>query len=136
VARARGSERELEVSVATIQKMRRRGIRVLPGGDYGFAWNPHGTYARDLMHFVDLCGFTPMETITAATKHGGEIMGCPDDLGLVRPGYYADLLLIDGDPLEDIKVFQDPAKILMIMKDGKLHKDPRATSPQTFRFRA
>jgi imidazolonepropionase-like amidohydrolase len=133
VARARGSQRELEVSIETMQKMRKRGIRVLPGGDYGFAWNPHGTYARDLMHFVDLLGFTPMETIVAATRLGGEIMGDPGELGQVRPGYLADLLLIDGDPLEDIKVFQDPARILMVMKDGTLHKDPGVARAQACR---
>ena len=48
--------------------MHRRGIRVLPGGDYGFAWTPHGTYARDLAHFVELLGFTPMEAIVSATR--------------------------------------------------------------------
>src|SRR5262245_26385089 len=59
MARERGILRELEVSVDTIGQMRKRGIRVLPGGDYGFAWNPHGTYARDLLLFVDVLGFTP-----------------------------------------------------------------------------
>ena len=76
------------------------------------------------MHFVDLLGFTPMETLVAATKLGGEITGMPDRLGQVKPGYYADVSLIDGDPLDDVKLFQDTANILMIMKDGKLHKGP------------
>ena len=92
--------------------MRKRGIRVLPGGDYGFAWNPHGTYARDLLLFVDVLGFTPMETLVAATRLGGEIMGRPDELGQVKPGYLADLLLVDGDPLADIKRLQDRDALL------------------------
>ena len=75
MARERGLLGELEVSVDTFGQMRKRGIRVLPGGDYGFAWNPHGTYARDLLLFVDVLGFTPMETLVAATRLGGEIMG-------------------------------------------------------------
>ena len=124
VVRARGLERELEVSVDTIGRMRKRGIRVLPGGDYGFAWNPHGTYARDLTHFVDLLGFSPMATLVAATRLGGEIMGRPDDLGQVKPGYCADLLLVRGDPVDDIRVLEDRARILMIMKDGRLYKTP------------
>ena len=74
-------------------------MRVLPGGDYGFMWNPHGANARDLQYFVELLGFTPMEAIVGATKWGGEIMGRPDELGQVREGYLADLLLVDGDPL-------------------------------------
>ncbi len=132
LARAQGLEREIEASVETIGRMRKRGIRVLPGGDYGFAWNPHGTYARDLALFVDVLGFTPMETLVAATRHGGAIMGLPGELGQVKPGYLADLLLVDGDPLVDITRLQGPAKILMIMKDGRLHKEPpaRLTEPR------
>ena len=83
MARERGLLHELEVSVDTMGRMRKRGIRVLPGGDYGFAWNPHGTYARDLLLFVDVLGFTPMETLVAATRLGGEIMGRG---GRARPG--------------------------------------------------
>ena len=55
--------RELEIAVETMQKMHRRGIRVLPGGDYGFAWTPHGTNAKDLEYFVDMIGISPMETL-------------------------------------------------------------------------
>ena len=125
-ARARGLVEELEVSVDTMGQLRKRGVRVLPGGDYGFAWNPHGTYARDLLLFVDVLGFTPMETLVAATRLGGEIMGRPDELGQVKPGFLADLLLVDGDPLTDIKRLQRPDALLMIMKDGRLHKAPPA----------
>jgi imidazolonepropionase-like amidohydrolase len=124
VVRTRGLLRQLEVSVETMGRMRKRGIRVLPGGDYGFAWNPHGTYARDLLLFVDVLGFTPMETLVAATKLGGEIMGRPNELGQIKPGFLADLLLVDGDPLADIKRLQNRDALLVIMKDGRLHKSP------------
>ena len=120
-------QRELEISVDTLGRMRQRSIKVLPGGDYGFAWNPHGTYARDLLLFVDVLGFTPMETLVAATRLGGEIMGRPDDLGQVKPGYLADLLLVDGDPLADIKRLQRQDALLVIMKDGRLYKAPATT---------
>jgi imidazolonepropionase-like amidohydrolase len=125
-ARERGLLRELEISVDTMGRMRKRGIRVLPGGDYGFAWNPHGTYARDLLLFVDVLGFTPMETLVAATRLGGEIMGRGDELGQIKPGYLADLLLVDGDPLVDIKRLQQQDALLAIMQDGRLHKAPPA----------
>jgi imidazolonepropionase-like amidohydrolase len=126
MARERGLFDELEVSVDTFGRMRKRGIRVLPGGDYGFAWNPHGTYARDLLLFVDVLGFTPMETLVAATRLGGEIMGRGGELGQVRPGYLADLLLVDGDPLADIARLQKPDALRLIMQDGRLHKAPAA----------
>jgi imidazolonepropionase-like amidohydrolase len=125
-ARERGLVDELEISVDTMGQMRQRGIRVLPSGDYGSAWNPHGTYARDLLLFVDVLGFTPMETLVAATRLGGEIMGRPHELGQVKPGYLADLLLVDGDQLADIKRLQNQDALLMIMTDGRLHKTPAA----------
>ena len=88
--RARGFEHELSVSIDTVGRLRKRGIRVLPGGDYGFLYTPHGTYARDLWLFVEHLGFTPMEALMAATRHGGEIMGKPGELGVVKAGALAD----------------------------------------------
>ncbi len=122
-----GLKRELEIAIPNMQEMKKRGVRVLPGGDYGFAWNPVGTNARDLEHFVDYLEFTPMESITSATKLGGEIMMMGDELGMVKTGYLADLLLVDGNPLDDVSILQDKTKLLGIMKDGSFHKRPGAT---------
>src|SRR5436309_2581469 len=122
--RSASFERELAVSVEALTRMRKRGIRVLPGGDYGFPYTPHGTYARDLWIFVKILGFSAMDTIVAATRHGGELMGLPGELGIVKVGALADLLLVDGDPLADIAVLQDRGALRMIMKDGALHKAP------------
>ena len=100
--------------------MRRRGIRVLPGGDYGFPYNPIGRNARDLELFVKLLGYTPAETLVAATRLGGELMGLP--VGEVKAGCLADLLLIDGDPLADIRILQDRDRMPVVMKDGQFHR--------------
>jgi imidazolonepropionase-like amidohydrolase len=116
-------ERELEHAIDSMKQMKQRGIRVLIGGDYGFAWTPHGTNAKDLELFVDMLGFTPMEAIQAATGLGGQIMGMGDELGLIREGYLADLLLVDGDPTTDIRLLQDKQRIVVIMKDGVCHKN-------------
>ena len=124
-----GYVHELEHAIQSMKKMHQRGIRVLPGGDYGFAWTPHGTYAKDLEYFVDLLGFTPMETIVSATKLGGEIMRDPENLGQLREGYLADLLLVDGDPLRDITILQDRDNLLAIMNDGVFHKTPPIAEP-------
>jgi imidazolonepropionase-like amidohydrolase len=104
--------------------LKRRGVRVLPGGDYGFKWNPHGTNARDLAIFVERMGFTPMEAIVGATKWGGELMGMGGELGQVRAGFLADLLLVDGDPLADVRILEDRERLLGIMKDGVFYKRP------------
>ncbi len=114
--------RELEVAIGNMKELKRRGVRVLPGGDYGFAWNKIGTNARDMEHFVNLLDYTPLEAITAATKFGGEQFG--EAIGLVEEGYLADLLLVDGDPAKDVRILQDANRLLGIMKDGAFHKHP------------
>ncbi|MFC7264376.1 amidohydrolase family protein [Streptomyces lutosisoli] len=105
-----------------VPELVRRGIRVVPGGDYGFAWNPVGRNLRDLELFVEWFGFTPAEALRAATQYGGQIMDMEDELGLVQEGFLADLVLVDGDPLTDIRILQDRDRLVAIMKDGVLHK--------------
>jgi imidazolonepropionase-like amidohydrolase len=124
IAKQMGYHRELEIACQTLQKMRKRGIRILPGGDYGFAWIKHGTNAKDLEYFVRYLGFSPMEALLSATNLGGQIMMRPNELGLLKEGYLADLLLVDGDPLANIAVLQDPERILAVMKDGQFCKTP------------
>jgi imidazolonepropionase-like amidohydrolase len=118
-------ERELAAAVETARKMHRRGIRVLIGGDYGFAWTPQGTNAKDLEYFVDLIGMSPMEAILAGTMYGGQIMGMGNELGQIKEGWLADLLLVDGDPVANVRVLQEHDRLLAIMKDGKFHKRPQ-----------
>jgi imidazolonepropionase-like amidohydrolase len=118
--------RELEMCIENMKKLRKRGLRILPGGDYGFAWNPIGTNARDLEHFVKLLDYAPLDALTAATKLGGELMGM--DIGLVKEGHLADLLLVNGDPAKDVTLLQDAANLSGIMKDGLFHKNPTQAS--------
>ena len=106
--------------------MHSRGIKVLPFGDYGFPWTPHGSETRDFEHFTNYLGFKPYEILRAATAFGAEAFGSPKELGRILPGYLADLIMIDGDPLSDLTLFQNSDNILMIMKDGVYHKRPRA----------
>ncbi|KAJ5862122.1 hypothetical protein N7455_006190 [Penicillium solitum] len=117
-----GYKKELDVAIRVCKEMHQRGITVLPGGDYGFAWTPHGTYARDLEHFVKLLDFTPMEAILAATAGVAKLFMQENELGKVQPGYYADMILVDGNPLKDITILQDHAKLSVIMINGRIHK--------------
>jgi len=126
MGRARGLDREIEAGVANMRALHSRGVRILPGGDYGFAWNPIGANARDIEHFVNLLGWSPMEAIVAATRLGGEIMMRGAELGQVKPGFLADLLLVDGDPLQDVGMLRDAKRLRAIMKDGAFHKSPTA----------
>lgn len=123
-AKARGLLEELESVCRVYTELRKRGLRVLVGGDYGFPWSPHGANARDLEHFVRLFGYRPEEALDAATRLGAEAMLAGDRLGFVREGLLADLLLVRGRPFEDVALLQDPENLLVVMKDGVVHKAP------------
>jgi imidazolonepropionase-like amidohydrolase len=131
IAKNMGYEIELEAAVTSMKAMLKRGIRVLPGGDYGFAWAPHGENAKDLEYFVKYLGMTPMEAIVSCTRWGGQIMMKGRELGEIRDGWLADLLLVDGDPVSNIAILQDRSKILAIMKDGQFCKEPEIRSTRT-----
>jgi imidazolonepropionase-like amidohydrolase len=113
-----GHKETLEGGAESARRILRAGGRLGMGGDYGFAWNPHGDYARELSFFVRHVGFSPLETITCATKTGAEIMGRGHEFGTVEPGKLADLLVVDGDVLADIALLEDGARRLAVMQGG------------------
>jgi imidazolonepropionase-like amidohydrolase len=131
-----GYVRELEAAVESMRAMRKRGIRILPGGDYGFAWTPHGTNAKDLEYFVKYVGMSTMEALLSATAWGAPMMKLKGQIGKIHEGYLADILLVDGDPLADITVLQDKARILAVMKDGTFHRAPPVRRSHATRWAA
>lgn len=119
----RSLEDELVMTANNMRELHRRGVRVVPGGDYGLVCTPHGRNARDLELFVTEFGFSPADALVAATNHGGAMMGRGDELGQLRVGWLADLIVVDGDPLEDIAVLQDRERINLVMKDGQIFRN-------------
>jgi imidazolonepropionase-like amidohydrolase len=90
------------------------------GGDYGFAWTPHGTYAKELTFFVKHVGLTPLQVITCATKTGAEIMGRAQEFGTLEAGKLADVLVVDGDVLADISILEDRRRFIAVMQGGEV----------------
>jgi imidazolonepropionase-like amidohydrolase len=123
-AAAMGATGGLEAMVRLVPEMKKRGIRVLPGGDYGFPYNVIGRNARDLDIFVKMFGFTPHEVLRAATLEGGQLMGLP--VGEIKPDYLADILIVRGDPTKDVTILQDKTNLQAIMKDGQFHQSARS----------
>jgi imidazolonepropionase-like amidohydrolase len=113
-----GHQETLEGGAESARMILKAGGRLGMGGDYGFAWNPHGDYAKELSFFVEYVGFSPLETLTCATKTGAEIMGRGDEFGTVEPGKLADLLIVDGDVLADIRILEDRSRFLAVMQGG------------------
>ena len=121
-----GLQRKLEKTCEVYEQLRQAGVKVVIGGDYGFTLTPMGQNARDIGHFVKFFGYSPAEALRCATAVGGELMGHGGELGVIRAGALADLLLVDGNPLVDQSVLVGPDRFAMIMKDGQMHRDPRA----------
>jgi len=86
--------------------------------------NMHGRNALELECKVHL-GMTPMESIRSATAVNAELFGLADRIGTVEPGKLSDLIVVDGSPLDDIRVLQDPGKVLMVFRSGTLMVDRR-----------
>ena len=113
-----GHQETLEGRAASARRILRAGGRLGMGGDYGFAWNPHGDYAKELSFFVDFVGLSPLEVLKCATQTGAEIMGRGHDLGTLEKGKLADVLVVAGDPTTDIGVLQDRQRFIAVMQGG------------------
>ncbi len=111
--------------VETVQQAMRHGVRVTAGTDAG-GW-VHGNNAQELELLVD-AGMTPTQALLAATSEAAACCGLEGELGRIEPGKTADLVVVDGDPLGDITVLQEPERIHLVMKEGKVFRD-RITRP-------
>ena len=95
------------------------GGRLGMGGDYGFAWNPHGDYAKELTFFVELRRLHAAGGRSPAPRStGAEIMGRADEFGTLEAGKLADVLVVDGDVLADIRRLEDRSSFLAVMQGG------------------
>ena len=115
-----GHQETLDAGAKSARRILKAGGRLGMGGDYGFAWTPHGTYARELTFFVEHVGFSPLETITCATKTGAEIMGRGNEFGTLEAGKLGDLLVVDGDVLADISILEERTRFLAVLQGGVL----------------
>lgn len=93
------------------------GVNIINGDDFGGASSPHGTYAEELVAYVQEVGISARDVITWATRNSARFIG-DADLGVVSVGKIADLLVVDGAPAEDITVLRHQSNLLVIMKDG------------------
>jgi len=115
-----GHKETLEGGMGSACRILKSGVRLGMGGDYGFAWNPHGTYAKELTFFVKHVGFTPLQTVMCATKTGAEVMGRGDEFGTLEAGKLADVLVVDGDVLGDISILEDRSRFIAVMQGGSI----------------
>lgn len=113
-----GHQETLEFGAESARMILKAGGRLGMGGDYGFGWNPHGDYARELTFFVKSVGLSPLEVVRCATRTGAEIMGRADEFGTLEAGKLADVLVVDGDVVADISVLEDRSRFVAVMQGG------------------
>lgn len=109
-----------EAHLDSIRRALEAGVICGLGTDYlSDPMSPMGANAVELELYVKLLGLSPLETIVCATRNNARVAGLADKLGTLEPGKWADLLVVKGDPLEDITLLKDRANIELVFKGGR-----------------
>jgi imidazolonepropionase-like amidohydrolase len=103
---------------ATFARAYEAGVTIAFGTDAGVS--PHGENALEFVYMVE-AGMQPMEAIRSATMTAAELLGVEGDLGSIVTGKLADIIAVDGNPLDDVSVLQD---VNFVMKEGEIYREP------------
>ncbi len=112
------TEEVIDVHVESVKKAHREAVKIAAGSDAGTPFNMHGKNTLELELLVERCGFTAWEALRAATVVAAEAVGLSDQVGTIEVGKYADIVIVDGNPLDDIKMLQDNSKIKLVIRHG------------------
>ena len=114
-------KRILEQTYTSLHMAHKAGVKFVTGTDTGFAMTPYGEWhAKELELLMKYAGLDEIEAIGAATFNAGRTLNLEGEVGGVAPGMLADLLVVDGDPSEDITILQDKDRIETIIADGEI----------------
>lgn len=111
----------------SLHRARAAGVKVVAGTDAG--GHGHPSNALELQFLVE-AGMSPMQALQAATGLAAECLGLERERGTIEKGKWADLVMVDGDPLQDIRGLQDPKRIRLVLKGGVTAVDRRVTDPR------
>ena len=112
---------------ASFRRAVEAGVKIAMGTDTGVG--PHGGNARELGLMVEN-GMTPMQAIVASTRNAAALLHLDDRLGTLAPGMLADLLLVDGDPLGDVRVLEDADRLALVLKGGAIASGQLEAAPR------
>ena len=110
-----------DAHVESAKKAYKAGITIASGADSGTPFNGHGENLKELELLVGI-GLTPMEAISSATRIASETVGLGNQIGTIEQGKLADLIVLEGDPLQNITLLQEKEKVVIVMKDGRFCK--------------
>jgi imidazolonepropionase-like amidohydrolase len=117
-AQAAARRESLDVHAREFQKQLAAGVAMAMGSDVGPF--PHGTQAHEFELMVKY-GMSPLAALQAGTLNGAKVLGWDGQIGAIKPGYYADVVAVAGDPLKDIRVLK---QVSFVMKGGVIYKRP------------
>jgi imidazolonepropionase-like amidohydrolase len=109
-----------EHGVRTVQRALELGVPIAMGTDAGMFG--HGDNAAEIAALVG-AGMTPMQALVASTATAAACIGLGNEVGTIVPGKRADLIVVDGDPLQDVSVLRDRTRIVLVMKDGTVYRN-------------
>jgi imidazolonepropionase-like amidohydrolase len=113
-------KRELDALSNIHRLAHEAGISMMAGSEAGFSVTPYGEWhSRELELLVDNVGLSPMEAIVAGTHANARALGLESKIGTIKPGRLADLLVVDGDPVADIRILGNPSRIRAVFKGGE-----------------
>jgi imidazolonepropionase-like amidohydrolase len=115
-AEAEREQKMIDLHVQEFHKQLAAGVPMAVGSDVGPF--PHGTQARELVLMVKY-GMTPLAALQADLLNGAKLLGWQDQMGALKPGYWADVIAVPGDPLSDISVLE---KVSFVMKGGVVYR--------------
>ncbi|MGW0040040.1 amidohydrolase family protein [Gordonia sp. NPDC003376] len=119
------TDRMNEATMETLHRAHKAGVKFAMGTDSGFATVPYGEFhARELEMLMLYTGMSSLEAIQAGTKHGANAVDLPDDVGVLEVGRLADIIVVDGDPVKNIRLLYQPGKISHVILNGEVQVFP------------
>ncbi len=112
--------REIDDSSGWLRKAYDLGVPMVSGSESGFSLTPYGHWhAREMEVFVKHLGLTPLEAIRTATSEGARALKMEGEIGVVADGMKADVIVVDGDPLQDIRILGDRSRLRAVISKGR-----------------
>lgn len=111
------AERVIEIHLNSIRMFHKAGGKIAMGTDAGTPFNLHGENALELAYMVEDAGISPVDSLLMSTRGGADLMRL-EDRGSLAEGMAADMIVVDGNPLENIKMAADKANHRLVIKNG------------------
>lgn len=114
----------IPATMEEVKRAKKHGVKVLAGTDAGMPHVWHGMVSQEIIYLAKY-GLTNTEALLAATRVAAEGMDMRNQVGQIKPGLLADLVLVKGDPIKDLTVLKNKDNIVFVMQGGKVLKDCR-----------